>query len=245
MPFLFGRCFSYAAGLIGATLTLPESVVRSDLEQPHAGMLLYADPDHHVSHQVRLALAEKQIAYQLIVVDARVRPEDLLDLNPYASLPTLIDRELRLYQNMVILEYLEERYHKHRLLPDHPASRAEFRQYAWRIQHDWLSLADTLLTHPDSLDIAAAQHARQQLRNSLISLAPLFAKRPFFMNDQFGLCDCLLAPMLWRLPEMQIELPSSLAAPLLAYCQRLFERPAFLATLTVQQRQKRDLPRIG
>lgn len=231
--------------MIGATLTLPESSILSDSEQRHAGLLLYAHVDHHVSHQVRLALAEKQIPYRLIIVDAVARPEDLSDLNPYASLPTLIDRELRLYQGMVILEYLEDRYPQHRLLPDHPASRAEYRQYAWRIQHDWLSLADTLLTHSDSLDRKAAQLARQQLRNSLISLSPLFAKRPFFMNDQFGLCDCLLAPMLWRLAEMQIELPSALCAPLLAYCQRLFERPAFLATLTRHERQTYGLPRIG
>lgn len=245
MPFLFVRGFSYADRLIGATYILPESTILSDSEQRHAGVLLYAHPDHHTSHQVKLALAEKQIAYRLITVDACVRPEDLLDLNPYGSLPTLIDRELRLYQIDVILEYLEERYPRYPLLPDHPATRAEYRQYAWRIRHDWLSLADTLLTHPDSLAVTAAHHARQQLRNSLISLSPLFAKRPFFMNDQFGLCDCLLAPMLWRLPEMQIELPSSLSAPLLAYCQRLFERPAFLATLTVHERQQRGLPRIG
>lgn len=245
MPFLFVCCFGYAVRLIGVAHTLSESTILSDSEQRHAGVLLYAHPDHHTSHQVRLALAEKQIDYRLVVVDSAFRPEDLLDLNPYASLPTLVDRELRLYQVDVILEYLEERYQRHRLLPDHPAMRAEYRQYAWRIRHDWLSLADTLLTHPDSFDQIAAQKARQQLRNSLISLAPLFAKRPFFMNDQFGLCDCLLAPMLWRLPEMQIELPSSLTAPLLAYCQRLFERPAFLATLTMHERQKRGLPRIG
>lgn len=245
MPFLFICTFGYAGRLIGATLILPESSILSDNEQRHAGVLLYAHPDQYDSHQIRLALAEKQIAHRVITVDPALRPEDLLDLNPYASLPTLIDRELRLYQTTVILEYLEERYPRYSLLPDHPATRAEYRQYAWRIQQDWLSLATTLLTHPDSLDIAAAHQARQQLRNSLISLSPLFAKRPFFMSDQFGLCDCLLAPVLWRLPEMQIELPISLAAPLLAYCQRLFERPAFVATLTVQQRQKRDLPRIG
>ncbi len=245
MPFLFVCRFGYAGRLIGELPTLPESAMLSDSEQRHAGVLLYAHPDHHTSHQVRLALAEKQIPYRLVLVDPALRPEDLLDLNPYATLPTLIDRELRLYQNGVILEYLEERYHRHRLLPDHPASRAEFRQYAWRIEQDWLSLADTLLTHSDSLDLKAAQQARHQLRNSLISLSPLFAKRPFFMNDQFGLCDCLLAPMLWRLPEMQIELPISLTAPLLAYCQRLFERPAFIETLSAHERQKSHLLRIG
>ena len=207
--------------------------------------VLFAD-DGYLSHQVRLVLLEKNIEF----IEKNIREdasliEDLPDMNPYNTLPVFVHRELILYRNRVIFEYLEDRYPQHRLLPDHPASRAEYRQYAWRIQHDWLSLADTLLTHSDSLDRKAAQLARQQLRNSLISLSPLFAKRPFFMNDQFGLCDCLLAPMLWRLAEMQIELPSALCAPLLAYCQRLFERPAFLATLTRHERQTYGLPRIG
>ncbi|MEC7120978.1 MAG: glutathione S-transferase N-terminal domain-containing protein [Pseudomonadota bacterium] len=223
---------------------MSDSPILSESEQRHAGVVLYAHPDQHLSHRVRLALAEKNVAYRLILVDPTQRPEDLLDLNPYASLPTLVDKELRLYHSMIILEYLEERYHQTRLLPDHPASRAEYRQYAWRIEQDWLQLANTLLMHPDSLDPTAAKQARHELRNSLISLSPLFAKRPFFMSDQFGLCDCMLAPMLWRLAEMRIELPSSLAAPLLAYCQRLFTRPAFLATLTEQERQARHLPRM-
>lgn len=218
---------------------MPDSLLLSNAEHLHAGLVLYSHPNDVYSHQVRLALAEKRIDYRLVLVDPQQRPEDLAALNPYNSLPTLIDRELRLYETGVILEYLEDRYRQMRLLPDHPQQRAEHRQLAWRIRQDWMVWADTLLRHPDSLSPTAAQQAKQQLRDALISLSPLFGHRPFFMSDEMGICDCLLAPILWRLPEMQITLPPALAAPLLAYCQRLFTRPAFVSSLTDREQQMR------
>lgn len=210
----------------------------NDLQQP-LGLLLYAHPDDLDSHTVRLVLAEKAVPYTLILVDPDDYPEDLASLNPYNTLPTLIDRQLKLYQPTVILEYLEDRYRQPRLYSDNPIQRAEQRQYLWRIQHDWLSLAQILLRHPDSFDAEQANQARKQLQDSLISLSPLFGMQQWFMQDQFGICDCVLAPILWRLPTLEIHLPPALCAPLLAYCQRIFQRPAFVASLTARERQAR------
>ncbi len=201
------------------------------------GITIYSHADDHYSHRVRLALAEKDIRYQLIVVDDELL-EDVADLNPYNQLPTLVERQLRLYQTNIILEYIDERYRQTRLLPDAPHQRAEHRQYAWRIEQDWMKLADILLRHPDTLDAKAAQQARLKLGQSLVSLSPLFAQYPFFMSEQFGFNDCILAPMLWRLPEMGITLPVSHCKPLLAYCKRLFDRPSFQASLTEVERLK-------
>ncbi len=203
------------------------------------GLFLYAHPDAHHSHRVRLALAEKEVEYTLILVDPDDRPEDLAALNPYNTLPTLVERELRLFESRIILEYLDDRYRQTRLHPDAPAARALVKQYAWRIEKDWLVAADILLTDPSTLDVKKAAQARKALTDSLISLSPLFGHQPYFLSDSFGLCDCLLAPVLWRLPQMDIHLPSNLAKPLLTYCQRLFERPAFIKSLTAQERARK------
>jgi len=202
------------------------------------GLFLYAHPDAHHSHRVRLALAEKEVDYTLILVDPDDRPEDLAALNPYNTLPTLVERELRLFESRIILEYLDDRYRQTRLHPDAPAARALVKQYAWRIERDWLAAADVLLTDSTTLDPKKAAQARKALTDSLISLSPLFGHQPYFLSDTFGLCDCLLAPVLWRLPQMNIQLPSNLAKPLLTYCQRLFERPAFIKSLTAQERAR-------
>lgn len=209
--------------------------------------ILYAD-DGYLSHQVRLALLEKQIGFDEVCVPAIEVPlidedapdptafsrEDLADLNPYNTLPVLVVKELVLYHNAVIFEYLEERYPAYRLLPETPTTRAQYRQLMWRIGQDWLQLADVLLTHADTLDATRAQAARKSLTDSLVTLAPLFAHRVYFLSDTFGLCDCLLAPMLYRLPAMQITLPPTLCRPLLNYCARVFARPTFQASITTR-----------
>lgn len=203
------------------------STLSSQLPFHQVQPILYAD-DGYLSHQVRLVLLEKGIDFQ----ESNIRDDDdnfenLADLNPYNTLPVLLHRELILYQNMVIFEYLEERYHQYKLLPETPIERARYRQLLWRINHDWLALADTLLTHPDTLDIKQANLARKKLSESLVTIAPLFAHKPFFMSDKIGLCDCVMASMLWRLPDMNIELPSHLVRPLNNYKERLFSRTAF------------------
>lgn len=197
------------------------------LPQSSPSPILYAD-DGYLSHQIRLALLEKHIEFSEVAIrDNPEMAEDLADLNPYNSLPVLVHRELVLYQNRVIFEYLDERYHQFKLLPDSPIERATYRQLLWRVEQDWMQLAHILLTHPDTLDIKQANLARKTLSESLITIAPLFARQPFFLSDKFGLCDCVLATMLYRLPMMQIELANHLTRPLQQYMQRLFARPTF------------------
>ena len=192
---------------------------------PSSQLILYAD-DGYNSHVVRLLLEEKKLAYYLSRLHSE-RPEDLTELNPYHTLPVLQQREIALYEINVIFEYLEERYHANKLLPDTPQERAQFRQLAWRIQHDWLVLGKRLLLHPDSFNKAQAALAKKQLSDSLITLSPLFAHKPYFMADEFGWCDVLLAPLLWRLEEMGIELPCAISRPLFDYQKRVFERDSF------------------
>jgi RNA polymerase-associated protein len=192
---------------------------------PSSQLILYAD-DGYDSHVVRLLLEEKKLAYYLSRLHSE-RPEDLTELNPYHTLPVLQQREIALYEVNVIFEYLEERYHTNKLLPETPQERAQFRQLAWRIQHDWLVLGKRLLTHPDSFNKAQAAVAKKQLSDSLITLSPLFAHKPYFMADEFGWCDVLLAPLLWRLDEMGIELPRAISRPLFEYQTRVFERSSF------------------
>lgn len=192
--------------------------------------LLYAN-DSYDSHVVRLILEEKHLQYQLKFVQHR-HPEKLADLNPYATLPILITRDLVLYELNTIFEYLEDRHGAYKLLPATPNERAIVRQLAWRIQHDWLSLGRILLTHPDSFDFTQATHAKKTLNDSLITLSPLFARNEFFMSDAFGWCDVLLSTFLWRLPDMGIDLPTQLCKPLFAYQRRIFSRSSFQNTLS-------------
>ncbi|MCQ4346049.1 glutathione S-transferase N-terminal domain-containing protein [Pseudomonas stutzeri] len=196
----------------------------------------YTDPADHYSHRVRIVLAEKAVEAELIEVLPGQLPARLAELNPYASLPTLVDRDLALYEPGVVMEYLDERYPHPPLLPVYPVARGNSRLLMYRIQRDWCAPLDRILAAqtPES----ARSQARRELRDSLAAVAPLFAGRPFFLSEEFSLVDCCLLPILWRLPLLGIELPRQ-AKPLLDYMERLFARPAFQASLTATERAMR------
>ena len=197
-------------------------------------MTLYSDPKCIYSHRVRVVLAEKNITVDIIDVDPLNLTEDVIDLNPYGTLPTLVDRDLTLYESRIIMEYLDERFPHPPLLPVDPVSRATSRLYMHRVDQDWYSKMK--LIQADGADAATA---RKELRESLTATAPVFAANPFFMSDDMTLPDCSIAPLLWRLPELGIELPAP-AKPVLEYAQRIFDRPSFQASLTELEREIRS-----
>ncbi|MBV1931717.1 MAG: glutathione S-transferase N-terminal domain-containing protein [Porticoccaceae bacterium] len=193
-----------------------------------SSMTLFSDPASHCCHRVRIVLAEKGVTVDIENVDLTAIPQELSDVNPYASVPTLVDRELALYESKVMMEYLDERFPHPPLLPVYPVARAQHRQFMHRIERDWCDKVDIILTGGK-----AADAARKELRDSLLGIAPVFVEQPYFMHDEFTLVDCCLAPLLWRLDTLGIKLPATKQAkPLLDYMQRIFERPAFRASLT-------------
>jgi RNA polymerase-associated protein len=195
-------------------------------------MALFSDTVDIYSHQVRIVLAEKGVGVEISYVDAKNLPEDLLELNPYGTVPTLVDRDLVLYTSHIIMEYLDERFPHPPLMPVYPVSRGQSRLMMHRIQNDWYVLADQIVKGEG--DVVAA---RTQLRESLLSLAPLFADNPYFMSEEFSLVDCYMAPLLWRLPALGIELTGSGSLEVKDYMERIFERDSFVASLTDQERE--------
>ncbi|MGE8542036.1 glutathione S-transferase N-terminal domain-containing protein [Acinetobacter sp. ANC 3813] len=200
------------------------------------GITLYSHADDFRSHWIRYVLAEKQIKFNLILTDDE--DEDLASLNPYNQLPMLVENELKLFKASIISEYLDDRYRQNKLYADAPAPRAEQRQYIWRFEQDWLNLADTMLRHPDTLDISAQKKAQTKLRDTLVSLTPLFQHFPYFMSEHFTILDCMLAPVFLRLPSMGIQLPKQHCRPIHLYCQRIFKRPAFVKSMTLQEKTR-------
>lgn len=198
--------------------------------EKHAAMILYSDGRDHYSQRVRMVLAEKGVAVEILDVDIANKPEDLVDLNPYGSLPTLIDRDLVLYQSQVIMEYMEERFPHPPLLPVYPVARAQSRLLVFRIQKDWCGLVDTLMAGTSRESVL--EKARKELRERLISVAPIFDEKPYFMSDDFTLVDCCVAPILWRLEELGIELPLKQTSGIQKYMQRNFDRETFQASLS-------------
>jgi RNA polymerase-associated protein len=135
-----------------------------------------------------------------------------------------------------MMEYLDERFPHPPLLPVYPVTRAHTRLLHKRMERDWGALI-AAIEHGEK---AAASKAAKELKETLITIAPVFNEKPYFMNDELTLVDCCLVPILWRLPVLGIDLPNNKQTkPLHDYMERMFKRRAFRASLSEQEKEMR------
>jgi RNA polymerase-associated protein len=197
-------------------------------------MTLFTNKLCPYSHTVRIVLAEKGVAADLVEVDMANKPEELLELNPYGTVPTLVDRDLVLYDTGIILEYLEERFPHPPLMPVYPVARARNRLMMLRIERDWYSLVNKVMAGGKE-----SEKARKDLGDSLLAVAPVFADSPYFLSEEFSLVDCSLAALLWRLPHLGVQLPVQ-AKAIAKYAAKLFKRDSFAASLSDAEKAMRE-----
>ena len=202
-----------------------------------SSMTFFSDSNCHYCHRVRIVLEEKGVSADLVESDSSNPPIEVREINPYGSLPTLIDRDLILYESKVIMEYLDERFPHPPLLPVYPVARAESRLFIYRIERDWSALVDSIF---NSRSENVVKKAVKELREGVLAISPIFSETPYFMSDEFTLVDCCLAPILWRLPHLGVDIkPTKQSKPLFEYMERLFSRESFIQALSEQEREMR------
>ena len=200
-----------------------------------SSMTFFSNNKDHYCHRVRIVLAEKGVAVDVIEVDTKNPPVEIGDINPYNEVPTLVDRDLVLYHQMVMMEYLDERFPHPPLLPVYPVARAQSRLWISRVERDWCGYVDTLLDEEASGE--QKDQARKHLQDSLLGIAPIFEEKPFFMSDEFSLVDCCIAPILWRLTLFGIDISGKQAKPLVNYAKSLFNRSSFRDSLSNYEKE--------
>lgn len=199
-------------------------------------MELYTAADCLDCHRVRFLLAEKGINVRIIDVDEKPdAAADLAELNPYASTPTLVDRDIVLYGTWVVADYIDERYPHPPLMPVDPVSRGRLRLAMYRIHRDWFNVAEEILT----LKGKELERARRSLRESLTAADELFGISTYLLNAELSLVDCALAPFFWRLPVYGINLSRN-AVNIQKYMDRVFSRDSFRRSLTPAERAIRE-----
>lgn len=195
-------------------------------------MTLYALPNDLNSHRVRIILAEKSVKADIVLVNPKKIPESFLEINPYGNLPTLLDRDLVL-NHSCMGEYLDERYPHPILLPVYPIARAKSRMMIYRIEQDWYTYADKI---QNGVEVNSSKKILTEL---LVKISPIFTETQYFLSSEFSLIDCTVAPVLWRLSRLGINLPDS-AKPLKEYALRMFDRPSFIESLSEEETAMHD-----
>lgn len=199
-----------------------------------SAMTLFSAPASVYSHRARIVLAEKDIQAAIEEVDPDHHPEELIDINPYNTVPTLVDRDLVLYDSRVIVDYLDERFPHPPMMPVDPVSRAHTRLALYRVERDWYALVDEV----EQGDKSRREKARTALRDSIAAANDVFAARPYFLSDEFTMVDAFIAPILWRLEAWNLQLPKQ-AQAVQAYAERIFRREGFRRSLTETEQAMR------
>jgi len=203
-------------------------------------MALFSDPTDHYCQRVRIVLEEKGISSEIIDTDKNNINAEILEVSPYSTLPVLVDRDVCLYDSVTLMEYLDERFPHPPLLPVYPVARANIRLYIKRIANDWCVIFDRLFD--EKLKDAEEKKLKKQLKALIVAANPIFKEKPFFMNEEFSLVDCCIAPILWRLPQVGIEIPNDAKnKPVNEYMKKVFTRDAFIRSLTELEREIRSL----
>lgn len=200
----------------------------------HSTLVLYTAADDIQCHRTRFVLAAKGVGYDREIISPEKPNPDVSELNPYGTTPVLAEREITLYDAGVICEYLDERYPHPPLMPVDPHARARLRLAMMRIERDWLPLTVAMTEGGRNADTA-----RKYLREALIASVELFKAARFLLNSEISLADCLVAPLIWRLPAYGIELPRS-ASAVNDYGERLFASPSFARSMTRLERSLRE-----
>ncbi len=197
-------------------------------------MKLYSGSVDPFSHRCRIVLYEKGMDFEVIDVDLANKAEDLAVLNPYGSVPVLVERDLVLSEANIINEYIDERFPHPQLMPADPVMRARARLFLYSFEQDLFShIADL-----ESTDEQAAEKARKTVRDNLTQLVPIFSKQKYLLGDEYSMLDVAVTPLLWRLGHYGIEMPNQ-AAPLLKYAERLFARPLYAEAMTPSEKVMR------
>src|SRR6202007_2792822 len=197
-------------------------------------MVLYSGTTCPFSQRCRLVLFEKGMDFEVRDVDLFNKPEDISTMNPYGQVPILVERALILYESNIINEYIDERFPHPQLMPADPLMRARARLFLHRFEKELFSHIDTL----EGNNQKQLEKARGLVRDSLLQIAPVFAKHKYMLGEEFSMLDVAITPLLWRLDYYGIVMPSQ-GAPLMKYAERLFSRPAFSEALTSAERGMR------
>ena len=200
------------------------------LANRRSAILLFSLSNCLESHRTRIVIKEKEISAEIHEVDLNNIHEEVKILSAYDEYPSLVDRELVLQNSRVIIEYLDERFPHPPLLPVDPISRAKFRLALNEIEHNWYSKYAEAYN-----DEVLDDKFVTEIKNYFLEIAPLI-KRKFFMSDDFGLVDCSIAPLLWRLKSLDFDLAENNKV-IADYSERIFDREAFQDSLTETEKE--------
>jgi glutathione S-transferase len=167
--------------------------------------------------RVRIALAEKGIAFETVEIDLSNRPAWLYEKNPTGRVPVLEEDDRPLPESAVIMEFLDERYPEPALLPADPADRAHVRCLIFR---------DDEFTDP--YYAFRRGEGFEEFDKQLRRFDTMLAQQPYLAGTEYSRADIAFLPWVLRARDM-LDVDFEPYPALAAWLGRLLDRPAIAA----------------
>ncbi len=191
---------------------------------------IHHHPDSTFARRVAMALIEKDITHQKVLVDMAAREHRspaYRALNPYGRVPTLVDDGFVLYESTAILDYLEARFPAPALVPADEQGRARVAMHMklcdlQMARQTGIIIFPKRFLPPARWNQDAMAQARSEIVDHLAILEPQLVAHTCLVGDAYTLADLCYTPFLQFLPLMEITPPPAVAA----WAARLLERPS-------------------
>jgi glutathione S-transferase len=198
-------------------------------------MKLYTNPFSTFARRVDIALREKNIDAERVIVDMgkrEHRSETYMALHPYGRVPTLVDGDFVLPESTPILEYLEAKYPEPALVPPDAKGRALVSLH--------MKLCDLELAGPnyttvfskrfvprDKWRVDEMERAKKPTERHLKVLGTHLDGKDFLVAERFTLAEVCYIPFLYFIDLLDVEVPASVQR----WSKALSARPSVIATV--------------
>lgn len=192
----------------------------------------YYHPMSPISRRVWIALLEKEIPFDPMVVDLRGKQfeKDFLAVSPFHHVPVVVHGDIRVIESIAILDYLDSQFHQRPLSPATPADIARMRMVQLVVTNELL---------PKLVAVVNAEHqplsekTLAHLETCFQFLEQQLSDQVYFGGEMLNLADIVAGstvPLFSRLGVSLQSYPS-----LQSWQSRILDRPAW------QQTQPSDL----
>jgi RNA polymerase-associated protein len=188
---------------------------------------LYSHSDCPYCQLTRMVALTKDIPTKIIEIDLENKPEELLELNPYGTVPTLASQDLVIYETPIIVEYLEESYPHPPLFPVLPDLRSKVRRIMQQMYEKWFPLLCTAIFETNQ---KKSYKAKADLLRLILDSLGNYEEDKYFFGRKITIIDYALAVVLYRIRLMGIELPNR-ARKINEYADNLFSKDFFQESL--------------
>ncbi len=196
---------------------------------------LYDYPQCPFCRKTRVALAEKGLEYERIIIDLRKKEqkkEEFLKLNPYGKVPVLVDNGVVIYESSVINEYLDEKYPEPPLMPSEPPERARVRILAdfceSRFHTPWFNIyLQVTFKTEDQRDKDLINASKQELSEHLSRINEVLQGQEYLAGE-YSLADIALTPRVALFDSLNIQIPPEFKN-VMKWIERIKSRPSYQA----------------